>query len=169
MVETVFTRGNLSISLIDVGGQRSERKKWLHCFDSVNAVVFVVAMSEYDQVLSEDATVNRMQESLKLFSLICNIKWFLKASMLLFLNKKDVFDEKIVYSPITKCFPEYTGADDKYEASNYIWQQFGKQNMCNRGLYFHFVNAKDTQNINIVFDVVVDTIVHSSMSELGFQ
>ena len=49
------------ISVTDVGGQRSERKKWLNCFDSVNAVVFVVAMSEYDQMLTEDATMNRMQ------------------------------------------------------------------------------------------------------------
>ena len=128
-------------------------------------------MSEYDQVLSEDESVNRMKESLKLFSTICNIKWFLKASMLLFLNKKDVFEEKIVYSPITQCFPDYTGtsADDKYEASNYIWKQFASKNTCNRGLYFHFTNAKDTQNINIVFDVVVDTIINSNMSELGFQ
>ena len=143
----------------------------MHCFDSVDAVVFVVAMSEYDQVLSEDESVNRMKESLKLFSTICNIKWFLKASMLLFLNKKDVFEEKILYSPITQCFPDYTGAaaDDKYEASNYIWKQFASQNTSNRGLYFHFTNAKDTQNINIVFDVVVDTIINSNMSELGFQ
>jgi guanine nucleotide-binding protein G(i) subunit alpha len=170
LVETTFKRADLSISLIDVGGQRSERKKWLHCFDSVDAVVFVVAMSEYDQVLSEDKSVNRMKESLKLFSTICNIKWFRKASMLLFLNKKDVFEEKIMYSPITQCFPEYTGAaGDNYEASQYISKQFACQNKCNRGLYFHFTNAKDTQNINIVFDVVIDTILHSSMSELGFQ
>jgi len=40
----------IRVNLIDVGGQRSERKKWLHCFESVDAVLFVVAMSEYDQV-----------------------------------------------------------------------------------------------------------------------
>ena len=168
-METSFTRGNVSISLIDVGGQRSERRKWLHCFDSVDAVVFVVAISEYDEVLSEDVDVNRMQESLKLFGTICNVRWFLKASLLLFLNKKDVFDEKIVYSPLTQCFSEYTGANEKYEASNYVWQQFANQNKCNRGLYLHFTCAKDSQNINIVFDVVVDTIIHANMREAGFN
>lgn len=168
-METSFTRGDLLISLIDVGGQRSERKKWLHCFDSVDAVLFVVAMSEYDEVLAEDSDVNRMQESLKLFSTMCNIKWFLKASFLLFLNKKDVFDEKIVYSPLSQCFVEYTGADNKYEASNYIWQKFADQNHCNRGLYFHFTKAKDSQNIHVVFDVVVDTIIRSNLRNLGFQ
>ena len=166
-METSFKTEKLQITLIDVGGQRSERKKWLNCFDGVNAVVFVVAMSEYDQVLNEDATVNRMQESIRVFSTICNNRWFLKASMLLFLNKKDVFDEKILYSSLTKCFPCYTGADDKYEAANYICQQFWAQNNCKRGLYFHFTNAKDTSNINIAFNVVERTIISVNTKELG--
>lgn len=42
-------------SLLDVGGQRSERKKWIHCFEAVTSIVFVVALSEYDQVLLEEA------------------------------------------------------------------------------------------------------------------
>jgi len=44
------------IRLFDVGGQRSERKKWIHCFEDVTAIIFCVAMSEYDQVLHEDET-----------------------------------------------------------------------------------------------------------------
>ena len=168
VVETLFTRGSLSISLIDVGGQRSERRKWLHCFESVNAVVFVVAMSEYDEVLSEDPTVNRMQESLKLFHSICTIKWFLESPFVLFLNKKDVFEEKIVYSPLSRYFPEYTGAENKYEAANYVWQQFSNQNKSNRQLYFHYTCAKDSQNIHMIFDVVVDTILLANMKAANF-
>lgn len=116
--------------LFDVGGQRSERKKWIHCFEDVTAIIFCVAMSEYDQVLHEDETTviieillsylyteycfiyffqNRMQESLKLFDSICNNKWFTDTSIILFLNKKDLFEEKIRKSPLTICFPEYAG------------------------------------------------------------
>lgn len=40
--------------MFDVGGQRSERKKWIHCFDSVTSIIFCVALSEYDQVLLEE-------------------------------------------------------------------------------------------------------------------
>jgi hypothetical protein len=40
--------------MFDVGGQRSERKKWIHCFENVTAVLFVVAISGYDQCLAED-------------------------------------------------------------------------------------------------------------------
>lgn len=39
--------------MFDVGGQRSERKKWIHCFESVTSIIFCTAMSEYDQVLLE--------------------------------------------------------------------------------------------------------------------
>ena len=141
----------------------------MHCFDSVRLVIFVTSLSEYDQFLEEDASVNRMHESLKLFDSICNIKWFITASMLLFLNKKDVFDEKILYSPLTQCFEEYTGAEDKYEAANYIFEQFSKQNKSRESLYLHYICAKDSSNVHIMFDVVCDIVMHSNMKDIGFE
>jgi hypothetical protein len=62
----------MSVSMYDVGGQRNERKKWIHCFDDVTAVIFVASLSEYDQVLYEDNTVNRMDEAVTLFADIAN-------------------------------------------------------------------------------------------------
>lgn len=53
--------------------------------------------------------MNRMIESMKLFDSICNSKWFVDTSIILFLNKKDLFEEKIRRSPLNSCFPEYTG------------------------------------------------------------
>ena len=44
-------------SVFDVGGQRSERRKWIHCFDNVQAMIFITAISEYDQILEEDETM----------------------------------------------------------------------------------------------------------------
>ena len=41
--------------MVDVGGQRSERRKWIHCFENVTSIMFLVALSEYDQVLVESA------------------------------------------------------------------------------------------------------------------
>ena len=52
---------------------------------------------------------NRMHESMKLFESICNNRWFEKTSIILFLNKTDLFKEKIPRSPLTICFPEYSG------------------------------------------------------------
>ncbi|CAG8804676.1 19627_t:CDS:2, partial [Dentiscutata erythropus] len=57
ITETTFFIGELTYRMFDVGGQRSERKKWIHCFENVTAIVFLVAISEYDQLLLEDETV----------------------------------------------------------------------------------------------------------------
>jgi len=46
----------LCCRLVDVGGQRSERRKWIQCFDDVRAVLFVAALSGYDMTLFEDGT-----------------------------------------------------------------------------------------------------------------
>ena len=50
-----------------------------------------------------------MVESMKLFDSICNNRWFELTSIILFLNKKDLFADKIVKSPLTIAFPDYTG------------------------------------------------------------
>lgn len=57
ITETTFVISNLTYRMFDVGGQRSERKKWIHCFENVTAIIFLIAISEYDQVLIEDETV----------------------------------------------------------------------------------------------------------------
>jgi len=54
IMETRFSMGQLSIHMVDVGGQRSERKKWIHNFESVTSIIFCTALSEYDQVLLEE-------------------------------------------------------------------------------------------------------------------
>ena len=59
IVEEKYKIDGVDFSMYDVGGQRNERKKWIHCFDNVTAVIFVAAISEYDQVLYEDTTANR--------------------------------------------------------------------------------------------------------------
>ncbi|CAB1437832.1 unnamed protein product, partial [Pleuronectes platessa] len=105
IVETHFTFKELHFKMFDVGGQRSERKKWIHCFEGVTAIIFCVALSAYDLVLAEDEEMNRMHESMKLFDSICNNKWFTETSIILFLNKKDLFEEKITSSPLAICFP----------------------------------------------------------------
>ncbi|VDN28683.1 unnamed protein product [Gongylonema pulchrum] len=147
IVETHFTYKDLHFKMFDVGGQRSERKKWIHCFEGVTAIIFCVAMSEYDMRLAEDDEMNRMVESMKLFDSICNNKWFTDTSIILFLNKKDLFEEKIRKSPLTLCFPEY--ADGQKE------------------IYTHFTCATDTNNIRFVFDAVTDIIIKENLRQCG--
>ena len=160
----------MSITLIDVGGQRSERRKWLHCFESVNAVLFVAAISEYNLFVEEDPDAARMIESMKLFESICNIKWFSHASLMLFLNKTDIFKEKIKTVPLTVCFPEYKGVLDSYEqTSNYIWLRFQALCKTERTVYRHFTCAKDKNNIEVVFASVQDDVLRGTLREVGLS
>jgi len=109
IVEYVFKMDKLPFTLVDVGGQRGERKKWMHCFNEVTAILFLVALSEYDQVLWEDASTNRMIESVRLFKEIINNPWFKDIDIILFLNKEDLFNEKIERVDLSDFFPMYTG------------------------------------------------------------
>jgi len=105
IIEISFKLEGFDFRLVDVGGQRSERRKWLHCFQDVTAILFCVSMSEYDQVLHEDHSVKRTEESMKLFGEICNSKWFGDVDIILFLNKYDLFKEKNTKSRFEVCFP----------------------------------------------------------------
>ena len=72
MIEEVFTIDDKPFHVYDVGGQRNERGKWIHLFANVTAIVFLAAISAFDQVLFEDESVNRVEEALNLFESILN-------------------------------------------------------------------------------------------------
>lgn len=171
IVDQEFTYYNNRFQVFDVGGQRNERKKWIHCFDGVTGVIFLAALSAYDQTLYEDDKTNRMKEALDLFKQICNSRWFQKASMILFLNKKDLFSRKILDTPITVCFPSYTGApDDEYESRDFIKKQFeaqngndGKNKRQKKEIYVHFTCAIDKEQVARIFNAVQRTIIQANL------
>ena len=173
VVETSFKRGNITYRLFDVGGQRSEQRKWLHCFDDVTAVLFVTALSGYDMTLIEDGTTNRMEESLNLFQAICTNKFFNNSSIVLFLNKFDLFTEKInnTNHHLRLYFPRYNGPDhDVSAAKDFISSQFLTCNLDRRKtIYPHFTTATDSNNIKIVFKVVLDTIIRERVTRAGLS
>jgi len=168
IVENEFEIDNNKFKMFDVGGQRNERKKWIHCFENVTAVLFVAAISEYDQVLYEDENTNRMAEALNLFEEICNSRWFHETSMILFLNKRDLFGEKIIRVPLTVCFPEYDGKNTYEEASEYLKNLFeSKNHNPDKIIYTHITCATDTDNVAAVFNAVKDIIIRQSLGQAG--
>ncbi|KAG9353066.1 hypothetical protein AGOR_G00156620 [Albula goreensis] len=169
IIEEQFSCKELNFRMFDVGGQRSERKKWIHCFEGVTCIIFCGALSAYDMVLVEDDEVNRMHESLHLFNSICNHKFFATTSIVLFLNKKDLFEEKIKKVHLSICFPDYDGPNTYEDASNYIKQQFQDLNMKKgvKEIYSHLTCATDTQNVQIVFNAVTDIIIKENLKDCG--
>uniref|UniRef100_A0A4W4FPP9 Guanine nucleotide binding protein (G protein) alpha v1 n=2 Tax=Electrophorus electricus TaxID=8005 RepID=A0A4W4FPP9_ELEEL len=171
VIETQFKVKHLVFRLYDVGGQRTERRKWISCFEDVRAVLFVVALSGYDMTLVEDPSMNRLQESLKLFSSICNNVFFRTTSMILFMNKIDLFQEKILHSGrhLRHYLPLFKGADcDVDAAARFIAAMFVSQNTAPGKLIFHhFTTATDTSNVQVVFQVVMDTIIKENLEAIS--
>jgi len=175
IIETQFQVKGMIFNLIDVGGQRSERKKWINCFDNVTAVLYCASLSGYDTVIRETADheeqVNRVHESLELFQGICNNKFFTNTAIILFLNKTDLFAEKIKTSNLADYFPEYTGPlGEAKPAQDFILKMFlAKNKSRERTVYHHFTCATDTGNVNKVFDSVSDIIIEENLSRIGFK
>mmetsp|Transcript_7339 Transcript_7339/g.14086 ORF Transcript_7339/g.14086 Transcript_7339/m.14086 type:complete len:315 (+) Transcript_7339:336-1280(+) len=168
ILEQRYVHNGSRFHLFDVGGQRNERKKWIHLFADVTAVIFVASLSAYDQVLYEDTKVNRMKESLNLFEEICNLRWFQKTSLLLFLNKSDLFEKKLPHVELNVCFPDYEGANEKKEAEDFIRDKFVSRNRnTNKQVYTHITNATDTGNVHVVFNTCQDIIIRISLKQAG--
>jgi len=165
--EAEFTFDNTTMTIVDVGGQRSERRKWLHCFDSVTAVVFCASLSDYDEKLREDISHNRMAVALLLFDEIVNSHFFKRNSIILFLNKTDLFEDKIRKTPITVFFEDYKGNTTDVESSKkFIKEKFVEQ-VKDQAVYTHFTCALNTENIQFVIKSVRDTILRDTLEELG--
>jgi len=182
ILETKFRYDDLIYKMIDVGGQRSERRKWLQCFDDVTAIIFVAALSGYDMILFEDANQNRLTESVEVFTTTFSNKVFGETNCILFLNKLDLFEAKIKNSPISKYhegYEAFAAASEEKEES-----KVGREYICSlyedafkagtnedsdktRNIYSHYTTATDTDNIKLVFGVVNDFIVQINLQQYG--
>jgi len=174
IIEEHYIIDSINFVMFDVGGQRNERKKWIHCFDDVNAVIFVVALSEYDQMLFEDNTVNRMVEAIALFEEISNSRWFTNTSMNLYLNKKDLFEEKVKKSSIKDAhedFADYEGKPNDYEdGCKYFQDKFLAMNKnSSKQIFCHVTCATDPDNVAVVFNACKETILRDNLSGSGFM
>lgn len=161
--------------IYDVGGQRNQRSKWIHTFDNVTAVMFVAAINEYDQTLAEDRKTNRMSESLNLFQEVCQLKWFEKSGIILFLNKTDLFREKLNYSPYAPAIRKIKKADDpefdgpvcqpdhpsseigtpEFENCYLAAMQYSTKLFTTRSdgrdVFYHETCATDTESVKVIF------------------
>jgi len=175
VIDQKFTIKKNIFHIFDVGGQKSERKKWIHCFESVTAVIFVASLSCYDEVMFEDEHVNSMVDSLDLFDNICNNTWFEKTSIILFLNKKDLFAEKLNSGkPITLCpyFKEYQGPQTGFdETTSYIKDAFTSKNKHqeDKSIFTHLTCATDQNNVEKVFNDVQHIIIENSLMSAGLM
>jgi guanine nucleotide-binding protein G(i) subunit alpha len=165
--QSLSMQGNQFL-VVDVGGQRSERRKWANCFSDVTAMIFVASLASYNQLLFEDETTNRMEEALRLFERTLGTPAFTKCCIILFLNKSDLFTEKIGKWHITSCFPHYRGPLTESAQYEYIKSAFTQLNrVAARKVFVHRTCATDTTHIKKIFDGVHHQIIDEALKSAG--
>lgn len=85
-----------------------------------------------------------MMESLLLFDSVVNSRWFMRTSIILFLNKVDIFKQKLVRSPLANYFPDYSGGNDVNKAAKYLLWRFNQVNRAHLNLYPQYVCTSAT-------------------------
>ncbi|KAJ3786548.1 G-protein alpha subunit-domain-containing protein [Lentinula aff. detonsa] len=113
-----------AVSVVDFGGQFSERRKWIHLFPKAGMIIYVASLSDYDETCAEDSSTNRMYDSMKLFEIVVHSKWFIDVPIVLLLNKTDVFAQKLRTTPLKEYFHDYTGGDNYDAGCTYIINKF---------------------------------------------
>uniref|UniRef100_A0A7S3LMQ3 Uncharacterized protein n=1 Tax=Aplanochytrium stocchinoi TaxID=215587 RepID=A0A7S3LMQ3_9STRA len=114
MTDMRMDYGGVKLRLMDMGGRRSERRKWLHSPDeNADIVVFIVAISEYNQTIFETPDMNCISESLSYFQMVLNHRIFRRIPLILFFNKMDLFEKKIFEVPLHVV--DETGEDTRNE------------------------------------------------------
>lgn len=166
--------------LFDVGGQKNERRKWIHLFEGVTAVIFCAAISEYDQTLFEDENKNRMMETKELFDWVLKQPCFEKTSFMLFLNKFDIFEKKVLEVPLNVCewFKDYqpvlTGKQEIEHAYEFVKKKFEElyfqsatPDRVDRVFKIYRTTALDQKLVKKTFKLVDETLRRRNLFEAG--
>ncbi|RZC43030.1 G-alpha and/or Arf domain containing protein [Asbolus verrucosus] len=181
----MYGGGRADFLMFDVGGQRGERRKWIQVFDGIDAILFIIAASDFDQTLREDESKNRLEEAFMVYEDICGSRFLRSAGMIVFLNKQDLLRRKIEQGrKIDKYFPEFNDFTESnvlgydraklflekkinelskievlVKSFNPIKQTVVEKKLPPRDVYVHHTIATDTNNVKKVFDSVQEMII----------
>ena len=123
-------------------------------------MIFIAALSDYDKTSQENNQQNKLHETLDVFDQVCRSKYFRIENLILFLNKKDLFETKIKETPLTICFPQYQGRPASYiDAIDFIQSKFeciNETHRTNNELYVHVFDATELAGSRMLFDGILD-------------
>ena len=157
--------GQLSLHFTNIQGPGGQREKWIHSFENITSIIFVLDLATYDEVLLEDSTQNRMMESLMLFESVVNSRWLRRTSIILFLDNLATFKEKLGRSPLSNQFPDYSGGDDVDRAVKYLSWRFSQGNRAHLSLYPHIIEMSNPATLRLVFEAVKESILQKAIND----
>lgn len=167
-----FRVDGIDFEIYNVFGQKSKRRKWINSFSDVDAIVFVAALSDYDET-NATTGANRMSEALALFRSICCSPMFRDTSTILLLNKKDIFAEKILTSDIADqpAFSDYNGPDQDFASgTSYFIRKFKKclPRLARNSTFVHVTSHTDPGTVDFVADSTRTIIMTENLRRSGF-
>ncbi|KAJ3215021.1 hypothetical protein HK099_006563 [Clydaea vesicula] len=158
-----ITETSVSIKLgnfkfFDVGGQKHLRNFWAPYFDEVNAIIFVAALSSFNEVMEEDDSTNRMVDCISLFKAIVNNPLLTKAPIILFFNKNDLFKEKLKTYKLVNYFSDYKEQQTEKSAVSFFTNKF--KETTNRNLsHIHLTTGTDNKLMKKIIGSVLEIIM----------
>ncbi|XP_045189462.2 guanine nucleotide-binding protein G(i) subunit alpha-3-like isoform X1 [Mercenaria mercenaria] len=167
VIEHIFHVDDLIYRVIDVAGQKSQRKKWIHLFESVTVVLFFVALSAFDEVLEEDETLNCLTDSLNTFHDVSHNHYLDKTDFLLFLNKHDLFTEKLKSVKFKGYVKSYDGENSPDACVKFIRDLFHQHHPCHKQVYTHVSCATDVEMMSDILAKVLDIVAEINVRKSG--
>ena len=166
-----FVYENSFVQIIDVGGQRSERRKWMHFFDDIEVLLFCVSLNEYDTALKEDPDTTSMEESLEVFKSVINSVWFKSKTVVLFLNKVDLLEKKVETANIRDHYADFNGdPHDFADVTEFLKKKYlDCDRQENRNIFSFTTCATDTENIARVSRVCFDSVLNRHLVLTGLE
>ncbi|CAP80010.1 Guanine nucleotide-binding protein alpha-2 subunit [Penicillium chrysogenum] len=165
--ESSFELDSIKVQILDVDIQEPRRKKWLNCFEDVGYMIFVAALSNYDQHTAEGH--NAMHDEMMLFDSLANDEQFKHKPIIVFLNKLDVFEKKIAVSPLSEYFTDFNGPDtNSCAAATYFADQFrGINKTRNREIHIYYTTANDPKMLQVTTASVHHMIIQENWRSAG--
>jgi GTPase SAR1 family protein len=161
---------NDKLSVFDFGGSRYQRMKWAAFFDNVDLMIYIFAISSYDQTLLEDPSVNRLVDAEELFKQLSENKILWNRNIVIFFNKIDIFKKKLSISPLSKYYPEYKGGDDYAEAATFFAKRFLSLNANKeRTVSTHLTWATDTRHCSTIVKLTIQSLQQYALVNAGLQ
>uniref|UniRef100_A0A7E4VGK1 G-protein alpha subunit n=1 Tax=Panagrellus redivivus TaxID=6233 RepID=A0A7E4VGK1_PANRE len=131
--------------LFDIGGQRVDRRKWATMYDGLNAILYCIAISEYDQKYEDEDQKSKLADSLDLLEQTCKCDKFAETPIFVFLNEVDVLKEKLDKIPLKNYIPEYSGKTEK-DAMDFLMNKVKERTTAHASnlTFFEYMCAIDT-------------------------
>lgn len=165
ITEHLYDIDDILLRFIDIRGARTERRKWIHYFDNISALMFIVALSDYDKIETYSDNENRLELAKSMFKTIIDYPWFQNCGIMLFWNKKDVLEEQIMHTNMVDYFPEFKGLKkNSQDATEFIVKMFVELNTNpDRIIYSHSVCLLDSESVRFVLAAIRDIVLQQNL------